>query len=38
VRYDSGLFPFGLDATKPEFWHLGLDMVASMIDELESVS
>jgi oligoendopeptidase F len=38
VRYDSGLCPFGLDATKPEFWHLGLDMVASMIDELESLS
>ena len=38
VRYDSGLCPFGLDATKPEFRHLGLDMVASMIDELESLS
>lgn len=24
--------------TQPEFWHLGLDMVASMIDELESLS
>ncbi len=38
VRYDSALRPFGLDATQPEFWHLGLDMVASMIDELESLS
>ena len=38
VRYDSALRPFNLDATQPEFWHLGLDMVASMIDELESLS
>ena len=38
VRYDSALRPFDLDATQPEFWHLGLDMVAGMIDELESLS
>lgn len=38
VRYDNALRPFNLDATQPEFWHLGLDMVASMIDELESLS
>jgi hypothetical protein len=38
VRYDSALQPFHLDATQPEFWHLGLDMVAGMIDELGSLS
>ena len=38
VRYDSALRPFDLDATQPEFWHLGLDMVGGMIDELESLS
>ena len=38
VRYDSALRPFDLDATQPVFWHLGLNMVASMIDELESLS
>lgn len=38
VRYDSALQPFHLDATRPEFWHLGLDMVAGMIDELERLS
>ncbi|MEZ5842363.1 MAG: M3 family oligoendopeptidase [Hyphomicrobiaceae bacterium] len=29
------LAPFGLDATKPEFWQKGLDVISGMIDELE---
>jgi oligoendopeptidase F len=28
------LRPFGLDASKPEFWQRGLEVVAGMIDEL----
>ena len=36
-RYDEALAPFGLDATKPSFWHLGLDMIADMITELEEL-
>ncbi|MGE3710629.1 MAG: M3 family oligoendopeptidase, partial [Hyphomicrobiaceae bacterium] len=30
------LAPFGLDATKPEFWKKGLSMLEGMIDELEA--
>ena len=37
-RYDSALAPLGLDAGDPQFWHRGLDMISSMIDELERVS
>jgi oligoendopeptidase F len=36
-RYDEALAPFGLDPTKPSFWHLGLDMIANMITELEEL-
>lgn len=31
------LAPFGLNASKPEFWHKGLAMISSMIDELEEM-
>ena len=31
------LAPFGLDASKPEFWHKGLAMISGMIDELEEM-
>jgi oligoendopeptidase F len=31
------LKPFGLDASKPEFWQKGLDVIAGMIDELEAM-
>ncbi|MEO1609123.1 MAG: M3 family oligoendopeptidase [Pseudomonadota bacterium] len=31
------LEPFGLDASKAEFWHKGLSMIARMIDELEEM-
>ena len=31
------LAPFGLDASKPEFWHKGLNVIAGMIDELEKI-
>ncbi len=29
------LKPFGLDASKPEFWQKGLNMISSLIDKLE---
>ena len=35
-RHDEALAPFGLDAREEGFWSLGLDMIASMIDELEA--
>jgi oligoendopeptidase F len=31
------LAPFGLDASKPEFWQKGLKVIAGMIDELEAM-
>jgi oligoendopeptidase F len=31
------LKPFGLDASKREFWQKGLDVIAGMIDELEAM-
>jgi len=31
------LAPFGLDASKPEFWHKGLSMIGGLIDELEAM-
>ncbi|HVL20405.1 MAG TPA: M3 family oligoendopeptidase [Amaricoccus sp.] len=31
------LAPFGLDASDPEFWDKGLNLIASMIDELEAM-
>ena len=36
-RYDAALGRFGLDASKPEFWSMGLDMISGMIDELEGL-
>ena len=36
-RHDVALAPFGLDAKDGAFWNLGLDMIAGMIDELESL-
>ncbi len=31
------LAPFGLDASDPAFWDKGLDLISSMIDELEAM-
>ena len=36
-RHDVALAPFGLDARGKDFWYLGLDMIAEMIDELEEM-
>ncbi len=36
LRHKELLAPFGLDASKPEFWNKGLDVIAGFIDELES--
>jgi oligoendopeptidase F len=35
ARHRELLAPFGLDASKPEFWQKGLDVIAGFIDELE---
>ena len=37
-RYDVALKRFDLDAGKPAFWSLGLDMISGMIDELEGLA
>jgi len=36
-RFDVALGRFGLDASKPEFWSMGIDMISGMIDELEGL-
>jgi oligoendopeptidase F len=35
--YPELLAPFGLDARDPAFWSIGLEMIARLIDELESM-
>ena len=35
LRHKELLKPFGLDATNPKFWQEGLNIISSMIDELE---
>ena len=35
LRHKELLKPFGLDASKPDFWQQGLDIISAMIDELE---
>ncbi len=37
-RHQELLAPFGLDASHPDFWRRGLDVVAGLIDELEVVA
>lgn len=36
LRHKELLAPFGLDASKPDFWQQGLDVIARYIDELEA--
>jgi len=36
LRHKELLAPFGLDASKPDFWQQGLNVIAGFIDELES--
>ncbi len=36
-RHKELLAPFGLDAAKPDFWQKGLNVISSMIDELEAL-
>ena len=36
LRHKELLAPFGLDASDPKFWSLGLSMVEGFIDELEA--
>jgi len=39
TKHHSDLLkPFGLDATDPKFWQKGLDVISSMIDELETMA
>lgn len=35
LRHKALLQPFGLDASDPAFWNLGLDVISGFIDELE---
>ncbi len=35
LRHKELLAPFGLDASKPDFWQKGLDVISGFIDELE---
>jgi oligoendopeptidase F len=35
LRHKELLKPFGLDASKPDFWQQGLEIISGMIDELE---
>ncbi len=37
-RHKELLAPFGLDASDPNFWKRGLDVVAGFIDQLEALS
>lgn len=37
LRHKELLAPFGLDASKPDFWQQGLDVISGMIDELETL-
>jgi oligoendopeptidase F len=34
LRHKELLKPFGLDASKPDFWQAGLDVISGYIDEL----
>lgn len=36
LRHKELLKPFGLDASKPDFWQQGLDVISKYIDELEA--
>ena len=36
LRHKELLKPFGLDATKPDFWQQGLNIISGFIDELEA--
>ena len=36
LRHRKLLAPFGLDASDPAFWSLGLDVIAGFVDELEA--
>jgi oligoendopeptidase F len=36
-HHSEMLAPFGLDASEPAFWSKGLDVISSMIDELEAM-
>jgi oligoendopeptidase F len=38
LRHRELLAPFGLDASDPQFWTRGLDVIAGFIDELETTA
>jgi oligoendopeptidase F len=37
LRHKELLAPFGLDATDPAFWHQGLGVISSLLDELAAM-
>ena len=38
LRHKELLAPFGLDASQPDFWKRGLDVISGFIDELEEAA
>ncbi len=38
LRHKELLAPFGLDATDPAFWHQGLGVISSLLDELAAMN
>jgi oligoendopeptidase F len=34
-HHKDALSPFGLDASDPKFWDIGLNTISSLIDDLE---
>ena len=36
LRHKELLAPFGLDASNPEFWSRGLDIISGFVDQLEA--
>ena len=38
LRHKELLAPFGLDASDPEFWTQGLNVISGFIDELEEMA
>ena len=37
LRHKALLKPFGLDASRPDFWSKGLNVITKMVDELETL-
>ena len=38
LKYKELLKPFNLDPSQPDFWHKGISVIESFIDELEQLN